>query len=179
MENTTEVIKAYLIKRLAHEKFQSRGFLENPQTTLDPLFYEAAELVVKQDLGSTSLILRHFNIGYNRAGKLIDLLYKEEIVGNFRGSRPREVLVKTEQLQAKLELIKLYHNEEMILSFYKEHEDEINTKVTRLQQIEDKNLQEIEIDIKVNEILQGIHVKEIEELATKKLTDKGILTKNE
>lgn len=76
-------------------------------------------------------------------------------------------------------MIELYHNEEIILSFYKEHEDEINTKVTRLQQIEDKILQEIEIEIKANKIIQKIHKKKIEELAIKKLIDEGILTEDE
>jgi S-DNA-T family DNA segregation ATPase FtsK/SpoIIIE len=46
--------------------------------------------------GSTSLIQRRLNLGYNRAGRLIDQLEKAGIVGPFKGSKAREVIVKTE-----------------------------------------------------------------------------------
>lgn len=58
---------------------------------LDPLFDDAAHLIVSQQQGSTSLIQRKFSIGYNRAGRLMDQLEKAGIVGPAQGSKPREV----------------------------------------------------------------------------------------
>ena len=58
---------------------------------LDPLFKDAAELIVSNQQGSTSLIQRKFAIGYNRAGRLMDQLEKAGIVGPAQGSKPREV----------------------------------------------------------------------------------------
>ncbi|ADV43514.1 DNA translocase FtsK [Bacteroides helcogenes] len=58
---------------------------------LDPLFEDAARLVVIHQQGSTSLIQRKFAIGYNRAGRIMDQLEKAGIVGPAQGSKPREV----------------------------------------------------------------------------------------
>ena len=62
----------------------------------DDLFEEAARLIVVHQQGSTSLIQRKLNLGYNRAGRLIDQLEKAGIVGPFKGSKAREVLVHNE-----------------------------------------------------------------------------------
>ena len=63
---------------------------------LDPMFEDAARLIVMTQEGSTSLIQRKFAIGYNRAGRLMDQLEKAGIVGAAHGSRPREVLIMDE-----------------------------------------------------------------------------------
>lgn len=60
---------------------------------LDPLFHEAAEMVVMEQAGSTSNIQRKFSIGFNRAGRLMDQLEAAGIVGPAKGSKPREVLI--------------------------------------------------------------------------------------
>ncbi len=60
---------------------------------LDPLFEEAARHIIHTQQGSTSMIQRHFSIGYNRAGRLMDQLEKAGIVGAAQGSKPREVLI--------------------------------------------------------------------------------------
>ena len=62
----------------------------------DPLFDEAARLIVIQQQGSTSLIQRKFAIGYNRAGRLMDQLEAAGSVGPFEGSKARQVLVQDE-----------------------------------------------------------------------------------
>ena len=58
----------------------------------DPMFEEAARIVVQHQQGSTSLIQRKLSIGYNRAGRIIDQLEAAGIVGPFEGSKAREVL---------------------------------------------------------------------------------------
>ena len=65
-------------------------------THLDPLFEDAARLIVMNQDGSTSLIQRKFAIGYNRAGRLMDQLEKAGIVGAAHGSKPRDVLIMDE-----------------------------------------------------------------------------------
>jgi S-DNA-T family DNA segregation ATPase FtsK/SpoIIIE len=70
----------------------------------DPIFADAARLIVVQQIGSTSLIQRKFAIGYNRAGRLMDQLERVGIVGKADGSKPRSVLVTDEvQLDRILE----------------------------------------------------------------------------
>lgn len=62
----------------------------------DALFEEAARLIVSSQSGSTSLIQRRMKLGYNRAGRIMDQLESAGIVGPGQGSKPREVLYKTE-----------------------------------------------------------------------------------
>ena len=57
----------------------------------DPLFEDAARLLVIHQQGSTSLIQRKFSIGYNRAGRIMDQLEKAKVVGPAQGSKPRDV----------------------------------------------------------------------------------------
>jgi S-DNA-T family DNA segregation ATPase FtsK/SpoIIIE len=57
----------------------------------DPLFEDAARLVIIHQQGSTSLIQRKLKLGYNRAGRIIDQLEAAGIVGPFEGSKAREV----------------------------------------------------------------------------------------
>ncbi|MDR1601479.1 MAG: DNA translocase FtsK [Tannerella sp.] len=73
----------------------------------DPLFDEAARMIVIQQQGSTSLIQRKFSIGYNRAGRLMDQLEHAGIVGPADGSKARQVLVFDEYtLEQKLKNMK-------------------------------------------------------------------------
>ncbi len=70
----------------------------------DPLFEEAAHLLVIHQQGSTSLIQRKFSIGYNRAGRIVDQLEAAGIIGPFEGSKARQVLVQDDiQLERILE----------------------------------------------------------------------------
>ena len=63
---------------------------------LDPLFEDAARVIIMSQSGSTSLIQRKFSIGYNRAGRIMDQMEKAGIVGAASGSKPREVLIQDE-----------------------------------------------------------------------------------
>ncbi len=60
----------------------------------DPLFEEAAQLIVQHQQGSASLLQRRLKLGYNRAGRIIDQLEAAKIIGPFEGSKAREVLIK-------------------------------------------------------------------------------------
>ena len=63
---------------------------------IDPLFVDAAVLVVQSQQGSTSYIQRRMKLGYNRAGRIMDQLEDFNIVGPANGSKPRDVLVKSD-----------------------------------------------------------------------------------
>ena len=63
---------------------------------LDPMFAEAARLIVTSQQGSTSMIQRKFSIGYNRAGRLMDQLERAGVVGPAQGAKPRDVLIQDE-----------------------------------------------------------------------------------
>ncbi|OPZ31788.1 MAG: DNA translocase SpoIIIE [Bacteroidetes bacterium ADurb.BinA174] len=68
----------------------------------DPLFEDAARLIVIHQQGSTSLIQRKFSIGYNRAGRLMDQIERVGIVGPSQGSKPRDVYISDEYSLEKL-----------------------------------------------------------------------------
>jgi S-DNA-T family DNA segregation ATPase FtsK/SpoIIIE len=72
----------------------------------DPLFEEAARVVVANQQGSTSMIQRKMSLGYNRAGRIMDQLEAAGIVGSFEGSKARQVLIIDEvQLEHHLKNI--------------------------------------------------------------------------
>lgn len=60
----------------------------------DELYEEAKNLIIEYQQGSTSLLQRKLNLGYNRAGRLIDQLERGGVIGPFTGSKSREVLIK-------------------------------------------------------------------------------------
>jgi DNA segregation ATPase FtsK/SpoIIIE, S-DNA-T family len=62
----------------------------------DPMFEDAARVVVLNQVGSTSMIQRKLKIGYNRAGRLMDQLEDAGIVGGNNGSKARQVLITDE-----------------------------------------------------------------------------------
>ena len=71
----------------------------DPDDPYDPLIWEAAQIVVDSQLGSTSGLQRRLKVGYARAGRIMDMLETKGVVGPPDGSRPREVLLDTEGLE--------------------------------------------------------------------------------
>jgi S-DNA-T family DNA segregation ATPase FtsK/SpoIIIE len=94
--------QAFLLPEYVDEKdLEGRDFDANDR---DPLFEDAAKLIVQSQMGSTSLIQRRMKLGYNRAGRLMDQLEAAGVVGPNQGSKAREVLFKTDmELQEFLE----------------------------------------------------------------------------
>jgi S-DNA-T family DNA segregation ATPase FtsK/SpoIIIE len=87
--------QAFLLPEYMDEKDMEAGGGFDPNER-DPLFEDAAKLIVSAQQGSTSLIQRRMKLGYNRAGRLMDQLESAGIVGPSQGSKPREVLYKTD-----------------------------------------------------------------------------------
>jgi len=72
------------------------GEVEDYTGEMDPMFEEAARMVVRTQSGSTSMLQRRLKLGYNRAGRVMDQLEKRGIVGKNEGSKAREVLFNDE-----------------------------------------------------------------------------------
>ncbi len=80
----------YLPEYVGEESESTVGDVD--MNRLDPMFEDAARLIVIHQQGSTSLIQRKFSIGYNRAGRIMDQLEKAGIVGPSEGSKARQVM---------------------------------------------------------------------------------------
>ncbi|UEG50192.1 DNA translocase FtsK 4TM domain-containing protein [Ferruginibacter lapsinanis] len=86
--------QAFLLPEYVDEKdMEAKDFDLNDK---DPLFEDAARLIVASQVGSTSLLQRRMKLGYNRAGRLMDQLEAAGVVGANQGSKARDVLIKTE-----------------------------------------------------------------------------------
>jgi S-DNA-T family DNA segregation ATPase FtsK/SpoIIIE len=82
---------AYLLPEFTGEDGAAVSIDMNDISERDPLFKEAAEVIVSAQQGSASLLQRKLKLGYNRAGRLIDQLEAAGIVGPFEGSKARSV----------------------------------------------------------------------------------------
>jgi S-DNA-T family DNA segregation ATPase FtsK/SpoIIIE len=69
----------------------------------DELFDEAVKVILQTKQGSVSMLQRRLGLGYTRAARLIDMMEEEGIVGPYRGSKPREILVDKDNLDQEVE----------------------------------------------------------------------------
>ena len=107
-ENEIEQVVAHLKaqadpdyhEEILHLKISSVGGGVDSGEDDDPLIWEAADISVVSGLGSTSMLQRRLRVGYARAGRIMDMLEMKGIVGPPDGSKPREVLVDVEELEA-------------------------------------------------------------------------------
>ena len=98
--NQRGYVSAYLLPEYIDEN--EKQIADIDLTDRDPLFEDAARLIVASQTGSTSLLQRKLKLGYNRAGRLTDQLEVAGIVGPSEGSKPRKVLIKDEYSLEKL-----------------------------------------------------------------------------
>lgn len=77
------------------EEVDSSYGMQAGESQEDPLYEEVRSFVIQSQKASTSLIQRKFSIGYARAARLIDVLEERGIIGEARGSKPREVYAKS------------------------------------------------------------------------------------
>ncbi len=70
---------------------------------LDPLFARSARAVAAEGSASVSLVQRKFNVGYSRAGRIVDQLAEHRVVGSYQGSKSREVLMTLPDVDELLE----------------------------------------------------------------------------
>ena len=98
IEKITDIIgsqrgysEAYMLPECEEDSISS---IDDNIEDRDPLFKDAAEIVVTAQQGSASLLQRKMKLGYNRAGRIIDQLEAAGIVGPFEGSKARLVLIK-------------------------------------------------------------------------------------
>jgi len=86
--------KRYFLPSLYDKRKESAGDFLND---LDPMFEEAARVVVRHQQGSVSLLQRRLKLGYSRAARIVDQMEQAGIVGPSEGSKAREVIVESEE----------------------------------------------------------------------------------
>jgi S-DNA-T family DNA segregation ATPase FtsK/SpoIIIE len=80
---------------------------ETSERKLDPLFARSARAVAAEGSASVSLVQRKFNVGYSRAGRIVDQLAEHHVVGSYQGSKSREVLMTLPDVDELLERLGL------------------------------------------------------------------------
>jgi S-DNA-T family DNA segregation ATPase FtsK/SpoIIIE len=98
VEQTQAAIEGQVAAIQAAETAEASGDAGIEAGDRDPLFRQAAEVCIQNQLGSTSLLQRRMSIGYGRAARIIDQLELAGILGPANGSKPRDVLVGLEEL---------------------------------------------------------------------------------
>ena len=86
--------KRFFLPSLYEKKGEAGG---NLGAELDPMFEEAARIVVRHQQGSVSLLQRRLKLGYSRAARIVDQMEQAGIVGPSEGSKAREVIIENEE----------------------------------------------------------------------------------
>jgi S-DNA-T family DNA segregation ATPase FtsK/SpoIIIE len=92
-EGESDILEVVRARIAEEEGGEAGGPEEAGSTERDPLFRQAAEVCIQNQLGSTSLLQRRLKIGYGRAARIIDQLHDAGILGPPDGSKARQVLV--------------------------------------------------------------------------------------
>ncbi len=85
---------AFILPEYVGEDGEGSGKEDIDLSERDKMFDEAAKLMVQFQQGSASFLQRKLKLGYNRAGRIVDQLEAAGIIGQFEGSKARDVLVK-------------------------------------------------------------------------------------
>ena len=96
--------EAYTLPEYVPEGDGGAGGTSGAVSDRDPLFEEAARFIISSSTASTSMLQRRYQIGYNRAGRLMDQFEAAGIVGPASGAKPRSVLMDSLQLDRYLEI---------------------------------------------------------------------------
>lgn len=98
-EEIDQVVEFIRAQREPEYLFQEKELLEkNDAPSRDELFDEVCQFMVREQHISTSLIQRHFQIGYNRAARIIDQLEQLGYISGANGSKPRDVYLTESEL---------------------------------------------------------------------------------
>lgn len=93
-----------LLQRPADPKKGGDDDLFDPDS--DELLADAAQLVIETGSASVSMLQRRLRVGYTRAGRLIDMLERRGIVGPWEGSKPRQILIDSEDVEHMLAVLR-------------------------------------------------------------------------
>ncbi|UCD19195.1 MAG: DNA translocase FtsK 4TM domain-containing protein [candidate division WOR-3 bacterium] len=96
VEKIDEIIDSGYYPKLPETEVEEVVEEQETDMTVDPLFEEAARLVFRHQVASVSLLQRRLNLGYARAGRIVDQLEAAGVVEPFQGSKSRKVLIERE-----------------------------------------------------------------------------------
>lgn len=181
---TNEEIQKYINQEISERILDEPKFdFDSPD--FDPLFKEAAKLIVENNQGSAALLQRKLKLGYNRASRLIDDLEMTGILGSFDGENARKVNIPNlHQLELFFQLgkivnIRYNHFKENILPI---HEEFISSKVIEIKKAKDieeenklKEFLKQEILNKENEKLEKEKIKQLKNQVRKELIEEGMI----
>ena len=101
-EKIDEIIQSGYYPQLGETEQKEETIMTEGEGEVDPMFKEAARLVFRHQVASVSLLQRRLNLGYARAGRIIDQLEAAGIVEPFQGSKSRKVLVERQEVLDEL-----------------------------------------------------------------------------
>ncbi len=102
IRKVTEVLKEQSEPTFEPVLVQQPGAADFDPSSVDELYEQAAEFIIETQRGSASLLQRHFSIGYTRASRLIDLMQQDGVLGEYKGSQAREVIMTREEWDSRL-----------------------------------------------------------------------------